>query len=168
MKWNLNSLHCRFTVRIYYSQRVVFNLLSYCFEGTTGFDVKASFASRPVSRLIRWYNKKIMIKIYSVSRDFTWIEITNCSLNCRYFRRVVSQHFVSWNKLLLIEKHIKLSRWTLLCLKFFVIRNRKIFKGGPFLLLKLFGELSPPELRSCIKSVRKIPFLKYDTINNGQ
>ena len=34
-------------------QFVIFNPLSYCFEGTIGFDVKASFASRPVSLLIR-------------------------------------------------------------------------------------------------------------------
>ena len=32
---------------------VIFKLLSYCFQETVGFDVKASFASRPVSRLIR-------------------------------------------------------------------------------------------------------------------
>ena len=31
----------------------IFESLSYCFEGTIEFDVKASFASRPVSRLIR-------------------------------------------------------------------------------------------------------------------
>ena len=34
-------------------QFVIFNLPSYCFRGTIGFEVKASFASRPVSRLIR-------------------------------------------------------------------------------------------------------------------
>ena len=34
-------------------QFVIFNPLSYCFEETIGFDVKASFASRPESRLIR-------------------------------------------------------------------------------------------------------------------
>ena len=34
-------------------QFVIFNPLSYCFKGTIGFDVKTSFASRPVSRLIR-------------------------------------------------------------------------------------------------------------------
>ena len=32
---------------------VIFNPLSHCLKGTIGFDVKASFASRPVSRLIR-------------------------------------------------------------------------------------------------------------------
>ena len=35
------------------NQFVIFNPLSYCFEETIEFDVKASFASRPVSRLIR-------------------------------------------------------------------------------------------------------------------
>ena len=32
---------------------VIFKPLSYCFEETTEFDVKTSFASRPVSRQIR-------------------------------------------------------------------------------------------------------------------
>ena len=32
---------------------VIFKPLSYCFEETIGFDVKASFASRPLWRLIR-------------------------------------------------------------------------------------------------------------------
>ena len=35
------------------NQFVIFKQLSYCFEETIGFDVKASFASHPVSRLIR-------------------------------------------------------------------------------------------------------------------
>ena len=34
-------------------QFVIFKSLSHCFEATIGFDVKASFASRPNSRLIR-------------------------------------------------------------------------------------------------------------------
>ena len=62
-------------------QFVIFKLMSYCFEETKGFDIKASFASYPESRLIRWYNepgditnKRILIKGYSVSRDFSWIE----------------------------------------------------------------------------------------------
>ena len=38
-------------------QFLLFKLLSYCFKETIGFDVKASFTSRPVSRLIRFYNK---------------------------------------------------------------------------------------------------------------
>ena len=38
-------------------QFAIFKLLNNCFEKTIGFDVKASFESRPLSRLIRWYNK---------------------------------------------------------------------------------------------------------------
>ena len=34
-------------------QFVIFKPLNYCFEETIGFNVKALFASRPVSRLIR-------------------------------------------------------------------------------------------------------------------
>ena len=41
-------------------QFVVFKPLSYYFEETIGFDAKASFTSRPVSRLISWYNKQVM------------------------------------------------------------------------------------------------------------
>ena len=62
-------------------QFVIFKPLSYCFEETIWFNGKASFASRPVSRLInwlgdttRWYNKRILIKGYSVPLDFSWIE----------------------------------------------------------------------------------------------
>ena len=35
------------------TQFLICKPLSYCFEETIGFDVKASFASRPVLRLIR-------------------------------------------------------------------------------------------------------------------
>ena len=35
------------------TQFVIFKPLSYCFQETIGFDIKASFASRPESRLIR-------------------------------------------------------------------------------------------------------------------
>ena len=38
-------------------QFVIFKLLLYFFKETIGFDVKASFASHPLSRLIGWYNK---------------------------------------------------------------------------------------------------------------
>ena len=41
-------------------QFVIFKPLSYCFEETIGFDVKASFASRPVSPLISWYNNQVI------------------------------------------------------------------------------------------------------------
>ena len=55
-------------------QLVIFKPLSYWFEETIGFDVKPSFSSCPVSRLIRWYNKRILRKGSSVPRDFSWIE----------------------------------------------------------------------------------------------
>ena len=35
----------------------IFKPLSYCFQETMGFDEKVSLASRPMSRLIRPYNK---------------------------------------------------------------------------------------------------------------
>ena len=59
--------------RISLFQFLILNPLSYCFKDMIGFDVKASFASRPVSRLIRWYNKpgdktKELRKDYSVPR----------------------------------------------------------------------------------------------------
>ena len=38
-------------------QFLLFKPLSCCFKETIGFDVKASFASRPVSHLIRFYKK---------------------------------------------------------------------------------------------------------------
>ena len=38
-------------------QFVIFKVLGYHFQETVGFDVKVSFASRPVSRLIMWHNK---------------------------------------------------------------------------------------------------------------
>ena len=43
------------------NQFVIFKpLLSYCFEETIGFDVKASFTSRPVSHLISWYSNQVI------------------------------------------------------------------------------------------------------------
>ena len=38
-------------------QLEIFKPLSCCFEERIGFDVKTSFASHPVSHLIRSYNK---------------------------------------------------------------------------------------------------------------
>ena len=34
--------------------------LSYCFEETKGFDVRALFASRPVSDLMSWYDNQVI------------------------------------------------------------------------------------------------------------
>ena len=67
------------------SQSVIFKPLSYCFEETIGFDVKASFASRPVLRLIRWYNKpgdvtkEFWEKAIRFHGTFHGLKITNCS-----------------------------------------------------------------------------------------
>ena len=61
-------------------QFVIFKPISYCFKETMGFDVKASFASHPVSHLIGWYNKpgditeEFWKKVYSIPQDFSWIE----------------------------------------------------------------------------------------------
>ena len=41
-------------------QCVIFKPLSYCFEETIRFDVKASFTSRPVSRQLRWYSNQVI------------------------------------------------------------------------------------------------------------
>ena len=41
-------------------QFVIFKPLSYCFEKAIGFEVKAPFASRPLSRLISWYNNQVI------------------------------------------------------------------------------------------------------------
>ena len=57
MKAVVNIFSWKGIVKICRSQFVIFKPLSYFFEETIGFDVKASFASRPVPRLIRWYNK---------------------------------------------------------------------------------------------------------------
>ena len=62
----LNQSECRIlssnnlqveSILFRWKQFVLFKPLSYCFEETIGFDVKSSFASRPLSRLIRWNNK---------------------------------------------------------------------------------------------------------------
>ena len=45
--------HCYTESALGVDQFVILKPLSYCFEETIGFDVKASFASRPESRLIR-------------------------------------------------------------------------------------------------------------------
>ena len=56
-------------------QLLSFKPLSYCFEETIGFDVMASFARRPVLRLIKSGDiTKCLIKGYSVPRDFSWIQ----------------------------------------------------------------------------------------------
>ena len=69
-----------------YIQFIIFKPLSYCLEEAIGFDVKASFASRPVSRLIRWYKynklgdvtKEFWEKAIQFHGAFHGLEITNC------------------------------------------------------------------------------------------
>ena len=76
----LISLYSLIYLLLILYQFVIFKPLSYRFEETIGFDVKVSFAFRPVLRLIRWYNKPgditrwILRKGYSVQRHFSWIE----------------------------------------------------------------------------------------------
>ena len=49
---NTQSTVSNFVISSETVQFVIFKPLSFCFKETIGFDVKASFASRPVSRLI--------------------------------------------------------------------------------------------------------------------
>ena len=85
---------------------VNFNPLSYCLGEIIGFDEKTSFASRPVSHLIRWYNKpgditkEFWEKAIQFRGTFHGLKITNCSFslseNCRDVRETpVSRKYVS-------------------------------------------------------------------------
>ena len=64
-------------------QFAIFKPLSYRFRETIGFDVKSSFESRPVSRLIRWYNnpvnktKEFWEKAIQFNGTFYGLKITN-------------------------------------------------------------------------------------------
>ena len=64
---------------------VIFKPLIYCFGKTIGFDVKASLATRPVSRLIRWIlqtgdiTKKFWEKAIQFHGTFHGLKITNWS-----------------------------------------------------------------------------------------
>ena len=67
-----------------YFQFIIFKPLSYCFEETIGFDLKASFASCPLSRLISWYSKPGDItkeywkKAIQFHGTFQGLKIKNC------------------------------------------------------------------------------------------
>ena len=65
-------------------QFVIFKLLSYCFQETIGFDVKASNQS---IKQTRWYNKRNLRKNHSSPRDFSWTE--NYKLERRTFLRTI-------------------------------------------------------------------------------
>ena len=68
------------------SQFAIFKPLSYCFEETIGFDIKVSFASRPVSLLISWYYNQVILqknfdkRLFSSIGTFHGLKITNWSL----------------------------------------------------------------------------------------
>ena len=89
---------------------VIFEPLSYCFEEKIGFDEKASFTSRPLSRLISWYNKLCDItkefweKAIQFHGTFHGLKITNwckkipCYMRdstCRWF--IVKKAKIFWN-----------------------------------------------------------------------
>ena len=63
---------------------MILKLLNYCFEERIWFDVKASFASRPLSHLIWWYNKPgdLAKKFWEEAIQFHGtchgLKITNC------------------------------------------------------------------------------------------
>ena len=58
LEWCFLLKKCHFQLK----QFVIFKPFSYCFKETIKFDVKVSFACRPLSRLIRWINKAGDIK----------------------------------------------------------------------------------------------------------
>ena len=77
------SRKCDIKIEKWACQFVIFKPLSYRFEETIEFDVKASLSSPPVLRLIRWYNKRILGKGYSIKFHGTFhgLKITNCYIN---------------------------------------------------------------------------------------
>ena len=91
------------------SQFVVFKLLSYSFKETIKFDVRALFASRPLSRLIRWDNKPGNItkefweKVIQFHGTFHRLKITNFFAssfpNERYYMLHKFYRFLALNNL---------------------------------------------------------------------
>ena len=88
--WEKRKFTLLLGIKVSHYQFVIFIPLSYCFEKTIAFDVKALFARRPVSQLIKpgEYNKRILGKDYSAPRDFSWIE------NSNYYLRYYS--YIAW------------------------------------------------------------------------
>ena len=85
----------RITITKLLSQFAIFKPLSYCFEETIWFDLKASFANRPVSHLIRCYNNQVMEQKNFEKRLFSstglfidWILETRIAKQLYYFRRI--------------------------------------------------------------------------------
>ena len=67
----------------FFTRFVIFKPLRYCFKETIAFDAKASLESRPVLRLIRWYNKpgdilkEFWEEAIQFHRTFHGLKITN-------------------------------------------------------------------------------------------
>ena len=83
-------------------QFVIFKPLSYCFEKTIGFDVKASFAICPLSRLIRRYNKpgditkEFWEKAIQFHETFHGLKITNWWYRFSVTSECLLSRKVSW------------------------------------------------------------------------
>ena len=82
------------------SSFVIFKPLGYCFEETIEFYVKVSFAGRPESLLIRWYNKRTFYKrLFSSTGPFMdwklqiviWIW-TSCSYTIPIFEASIQSY----------------------------------------------------------------------------
>ena len=99
---------------LYFNQFVIFKPISYCFEETIGFDVKASFASRPVSRLIRWYIKPGDITKEFWEKVISWIE--NYKLQCSIMNNISETFNDSWKFYfsLFFVKIITFQNWKIL------------------------------------------------------
>ena len=81
------------------NQFVIFEPISYCFKETMGFNIKTSSRSRPVSRLIRWYDKlgditkEFWEKAIVFHGTFHGLKITNWN---RKQRTKVNRTYSSW------------------------------------------------------------------------
>ena len=89
----------KFSLAFYgWFQFVIFKLLSYCLEETKGFDVKASFARCPVSRLIGWSKKSVYItkefweKAIQFHGTFHGLKITNWFYPFIYFYTISNRN----------------------------------------------------------------------------
>ena len=101
------------------NQFVIFKPCSYCFVETIWFDLKASFASRSVSRLISWYNKpgdiikELWEKVIQFHGTFHGLKITNCNVSL-------------WNQYKYIVFNIFTYRILIISYKITGISNEKI------------------------------------------
>ena len=83
------------------TQFVIFKQLIYYFKETIGFDVRASFASRPESRLMRWHyklgdiTKEFWLKVIHFHGTFHRLKKTNCTLRLVFRER---EEFPAFNQ----------------------------------------------------------------------